>query len=159
MIRVHVIATVTLTRAALPQMIGRGQGAIINVSSIAAFFPSGGGATYTATKAYLNNFSEALAGELDGTGVRVQALCPGFTYSEFHDTAEYEGFDRKQVPGTLWMSADAVVSESLAALDGGRVIVIPGRRYRGIVAAANSPLRGAIRRAARAIRRRRYELP
>lgn len=154
MIRVHVIAAVTLCRAALPGMIARGSGAIINVSSIAAFFPSGGGATYTATKAYLNNFSEALAAEVEETGVRVQALCPGFTYSEFHDTAEYAGFDRKQVPGPLWMPAEQVVDESLAALAGRRVIVVPGRQYRGMMLAVNSPLRGQIRGLARAVRRR-----
>ena len=154
MIRVHDVATVALTWAALPGLRARGGGAIINVSSIAAFFPSGGGVTYTATKAYLNNFSEALAAELDGTGVRVQALCPGFTYSEFHDTPEYAGvFDRKQIPDRLWMSAEAVVDESLTALAGNRVIVVPGRQYRAIVATANSPLRGPIRAAGRKIRR------
>ena len=89
-----------------------------------------------------------------GTGVRVQALCPGFTYSGFHDTAEYTGFDRGQVPSALWMSADQVVAESLAALTGSRVIVMPGRQYRGIMLAINSPLRGQIRGLARAIRRR-----
>jgi short-subunit dehydrogenase len=154
MIRVHVIASVTLTRAALPGMIGRGGGAIINVSSIAAFFPSGGGANYSASKIYLNNFSEALSAELDGTGVKVQALCPGFTYSEFHDTPEYEDFDRKTVPDALWLSAEQVVDESLAALSTDRVIVVPGRQYRGIAAAANSPLGGPLRDAARAIRKR-----
>jgi short-subunit dehydrogenase len=154
MIRVHDVATVCLTWAAVPGMVERGRGAIINVSSIAAFFPSGGGATYTATKAYLNNFSEALAAELQGTGVKVQALCPGFTTSEFHDTPEYEGFNRGQVPGPLWMSADAVAEGSLAALASDDVIVVPGRAYRGIVLTANSPLRGAIRRAGRAVRRR-----
>jgi short-subunit dehydrogenase len=154
MIRVHDVATVALTWAALPGMIERGSGAVINVSSIAAFFPSGGGATYTATKAYLNNFSEALAAELREKGIWVQALCPGFTYSEFHDTPEYEGFDRKQIPQSFWMSAGEVVDESLAALGSERVIVVPGRQYRGIVMAINSPLRGSIRAAARSIRRR-----
>jgi len=87
-------------------------------------------------------------------GIWVQALCPGFTYSEFHDTPEYEGFDRKQIPQSFWMSAGEVVDESLAALGSERVIVVPGRQYRGIVMAINSPLRGSIRAAARSIRRR-----
>ncbi len=154
MIRVHDVAGVALSWSALPGMVERGRGAIINVSSIAAFFPSGGGATYTATKAYLNNFSEALAAELQGTGVKVQALCPGFTYSEFHETPEYEGFDRGHIPAALWLSAEQVVDESLAALSGDKVIVVPGRRYQAMVAAINSPLRGAIRNTARAVRRR-----
>lgn len=154
MIRVHDIASVALTWAALPVMMNRGGGGIINVSSIAAFFPSGGGATHTASKVYLNNFSEALAAELDGTGVKVQALCPGFTYSEFHETPEYKGFDRGQIPSALWMSAESVVAESLAALSGNRVIVVPGRQYRGMLLAVNSPLRGTLRNAARVIRKR-----
>jgi short-subunit dehydrogenase len=154
MIHVHVIASVVLTRAALPGMIARGGGAIINVSSVAAFFPSGGGANYSASKVYLNNFSEALQAELDGTGVKVQALCPGFTRSEFHDTAEYSDFDRQTIPDALWLSAEQVVDESLAALSGDRVIVVPGRQYRGMAAAANSPLGGPLRSAARAVRKR-----
>lgn len=158
MIRVHDIASVALSWSAVKGMVKRGAGGIINVSSIAAFFPSGGGSTYTATKVYLNNFSEALAAELHGTGVKVQALCPGFTYSEFHDTPEYEGFDRGQIPKALWMSAEDVVAESLAALAGDDVIVVPGRQYRGIMLALNSPLRGTIRKAARAIRQRFHRI-
>lgn len=154
MIRVHDVATVALTRAALPGLIARGGGAIINVSSVAAFFPSGGGAIYTATKVFLNNFSEALAAEVGDKGVRVQALCPGFTYSGFHDTSEYEGFDRKTIPAKLWMPAEAVVDESLAALGGDRVIVVPGRAYQGLVLAVQSPIGGTLRRAARVVRGR-----
>ncbi|MCZ2114790.1 MAG: SDR family oxidoreductase [Anaerolineae bacterium] len=154
MIHVHIIATVTLTKAALPAMIERGGGAIINVSSIASFFPSGGGVSYSASKVYLNNFSEALAAEIDGTGVKVQALCPGFTYSGFHDTPEFADFNREQIPDRLWMPATEVVQESLAALSGDRVIVIPGRVYRALVATANSPLQSAVRDAGRRIKRR-----
>jgi len=154
MIGVHVLATVTLCRAAAPAMVARGRGAIINVSSIAAFFPSAGGANYGATKAYLNAFSQALAAELTGAGVAVQALCPGFTTTEFHDVGDYEAFDRGQIPAPLWMPADDVVAESLAALGSGRVIVVPGAKYRAIVAAANTPLGDPVRRAARAIRQR-----
>lgn len=154
MIRVHLIASVALARAALPGMIARGAGAIINVSSVAAFFASVGGANYGATKAYLNVFSETLAAELRGTGVKVQALCPGFTATEFHEVGDYQGFDRAEIPGAVWMSADEVAAESLAALRGDRVIVVPGAKYRAMVAASRSPLGGPIRRAARAVRRR-----
>lgn len=154
MVNVHIVAGMALAHAALPGLIARRRGAIINVSSVAAFFPSPGGATYSATKVYLNNFSEALSSELAGTGVSVQALCPGFTYSEFHDTPEYADFSRDQIPSALWMTADQVVAESLAALGSGQVIVVPGKAYQGLVLTANSPLGGAIRRAARAVRRR-----
>ncbi len=145
MIRVHVLATVQLTHAALPGMMQRGTGAIINVSSIAAFFAAPGGATYGATKVYLNTFSEAVALETRGTGIKVQALCPGFTYSEFHDTPEYDNFDRSELPDKMWMTAEAVVDESLAALWGDRVVVIPGRQNRAMVAATLWPGGGAVR--------------
>jgi hypothetical protein len=128
MIQVHVLAAVRLTRAALPGMIARRRGAVINVSSLAGFIPRGGSATYGATKAYLNSFSEALQLELKGTGVRVQALCPGYTYTEFHDTRELKGFRRSEIPGFFWMSAEAVAAQSLAALNREQVIVIPGLR-------------------------------
>lgn len=154
MIHVHVLATARLSHAALPGMIARGQGAIINVSSVAAFFPSGGGANYGATKAYLNAFSEALASELSGTGVAVQALCPGFTTTEFHEVGDYHDFDRGEIPGAVWMPADEVVAESLAELGSGRVIVVPGAKYKAIVASTRTPFGGPIRRAARAIRQR-----
>ena len=154
MIRVHVLATVALSRAAVPGMVARGRGAIVNVSSVAAFFPSTGGATYGATKAYLNNFSQALAAELEGTGVAIQALCPGFTLTEFHDVGYYDGFDRGQIPGAVWMTAEAVVGESLAALGSGRVIVVPGAKYKALVATTTNPLGETVRRVARVVRRR-----
>lgn len=145
MIRVHVLASVQLTHAALPGMMERGAGAIINVSSIAAFFAAPGGATYGATKIYLNTFSEAVALETRNAGIKVQALCPGFTYSEFHDTPEYDTFERSDLPDKMWMTAEAVVDESLAALWGDRVVVIPGRQNRAIVAATLWPGGGALR--------------
>ena len=102
MIHVHVLASVRFSRAALPGMLARGQGAIINVSSIGAFMPKPGDVTYCATKAYLNTFSEALQAELRGTGVQIQALCPGFTHTEFLDNPEYwEVPDRNQNPRSI----------------------------------------------------------
>lgn len=139
MIDVHLTATVRLCRAALPAMIEAGRGAVINVSSVAAFIPTPRGAVYSATKSFLNLFSEALDAELAGTGVRVQALCPGFTITGFHDTPEYD-FDRSSIPGWLWMSADRVVEISLAALDQRKVVVITGWRNRLLVALLRMPL-------------------
>jgi hypothetical protein len=131
MIAVHCTAPMRLTRAALPAMIARGAGAVINVSSIAGFAPAPGNVNYHATKAYLIGFTEALHLELAGTGVYLQALCPGFTYSEFHDVINS---DRRAIEKKWWMDADFVVAESLREAfkrkPRGRVIVVPGARYR-----------------------------
>lgn len=126
MIHVHVVATVRLTGAALRGMVERKRGAVINVSSLAGFMSVPGASTYCSTKAYLNVFSETVDAELRGTGVHVQALCPGYTYTGFHDTKEYRDFDRSQIPKALWMSADDVVAASLKALDRKRRLCIPG---------------------------------
>jgi short-subunit dehydrogenase len=104
-------------------MIARGHGAIINVSSLAAFVPGPYDATYGATKAFVNSFTEALHEELRGTGVRVQALCPGFTHTEFQQRA---GIDVSRIPAFAWMTPEAVVEASLAALQRGQVVCVPG---------------------------------
>ncbi|MDR3572983.1 MAG: SDR family oxidoreductase [Anaerolineaceae bacterium] len=141
MIHVHVQAPVRFTRAALPGMIARRHGGIINVASLAAFLPSKGNVTYSSSKDYLVTFSEILAMELKGTGVSVQALCPGFTVTEFHDRPELKDFDRSQFPKFMWCSADQVVEASLKGLEGGRVVVVPGWIYRLIsLTVRNSPL-------------------
>jgi len=122
-IRLNVIALMRLARAALPGMIARGSGFIINVSSMAGFQAGPFNATYCATKAYVNSFTESLYEELRGTGVHVQALCPGFTHTEFQQRA---GIEVGRVPAMAWMEADDVVSASLAALEDGDVICVPG---------------------------------
>ena len=126
MIHVHIIATVRLSRAALPGMIARKKGAIINVSSLAGFVPLPGSVTYSATKAYLNSFSQALQIELAGSGVQVQALCPGFTYTEFHGPPGPTGYNRGGFPKPMWMTTEAVVDGSLKALERGQVVYVPG---------------------------------
>ena len=136
MLQVHVTASVRLARSVLPGMVARKYGRIINVASVAAFLPFGS-VLYPSTKAFLVSFSQALQVELQGTGVRVQALCPGFTYTEFHDVIY---MDRKIVPRFMWMSASRVVSTSLKALPHGSVIVVPGWQYRLIVALARFPM-------------------
>ncbi len=132
MLMVHDLATVRLTRAALPRIIARGHGGVINVSSTAAFLPLGGNVMYTSTKAFLNTFTQTVAFELKGSGVKVQALCPGFTHTGFHDTPEFKDDDiRARVPKFMWMQADEVVRQSLKALEEGRrVIFIPGFKNR-----------------------------
>jgi short-subunit dehydrogenase len=130
--RLHVLATLRLTHAALAGMVARGRGGVINVSSVAAFGSTPGGVSYCATKAWMNSFTEALALELKvaGSPVKVQALCPGFTYTEFHDVM---GIDRKVIPGGWWMTAEKVVVASLRGWERGKVIVIPGLRYKLVV--------------------------
>lgn len=126
MVMVHDVATIRLIRAALPGMIARHRGDIINVSSVAGLIPWGH-ATYCASKAFLVAFTEALHMELRGGGVRVQALCPGFTRTGFH---EAWGVDTDHTPGFMWMSADEVVDESVAALRRGKVVFVPGTKNR-----------------------------
>jgi short-subunit dehydrogenase len=127
--RLHILATVRLTRAVLPQMIARGAGAIVNVSSVAGFARAANNVSYCATKAWTNAFSEGLWLELQNTGVTVQALCPGFTYTEFHDVM---GSDRAKHPRWMWLDASFVVRESLRNL--GRLYVVPGWKYRVFIA-------------------------
>ena len=125
MIHVHVLATVRLTHAVLPQMVARNCGYVINVSSLASLLTAPGAVSYCSTKAYLNTFSKCVQAELHGTGVRIQALCPGFTYTEFHDVPDAK-MDRSLVPKIMWMSADRVARISLRAMKHRKVICIPG---------------------------------
>jgi hypothetical protein len=136
MLQVHVTASVRLARAVIPSMVKRHRGNIVNVASVAAFFPYGS-VLYPSTKAFLVSFSQALHAELHGTGVGIQALCPGFTYTEFHDVIY---MDRSIAPKFMWLSADRVVSTSLKALPRDSVLVIPGWQYRLITAIARFPL-------------------
>jgi short-subunit dehydrogenase len=126
MINLHVLASVRLARAALPAMTARQRGAIVNVASLAGFIPLVGNATYSATKSYLITFSEALDLELRGSGVRVQALCPGMTRSEFHSREMLSSLNRNMIPGFMWMSSKEVAEASFEALPGGKVVFVPG---------------------------------
>ena len=140
MVRLHCETPLRLAQAVLPGMLARGAGAIVNVASIAGFVTGPGNATYSGTKAFLVLWSQGLASEVGRRGVRVQALCPGFTRTEFHDRM---GLGWERIPRPLWMTADAVVDASLAALDrGGPVVVVPGLGYRALTAVVRHlPLR------------------
>jgi short-subunit dehydrogenase len=120
-------AVVELTRRFLPGMIERKHGAVVNVASTSAFQPVPFLAVYAASKTFVLSFTEALATELRGTGVVVQALCPGLTESEFHHVA---GTDRVLFTRTPAMRPEEVAERSLRALDKGRLRVIPGWRDR-----------------------------
>ena len=140
MLNVHTMAPMRLTHAALPGMIARRAGGIINVASLAAFMALPGEVNYCATKAYLVTFSRAVAAEVRKKGVRVQALCPGFTVTEFHARPEQGGVGPDRTPRWMWGSARAVVADSLRALDRGQVVCVPGFLNRMIVALARTGL-------------------
>lgn len=149
LLRLNVLAVLRLSKAAAPGMVGRRRGAIVNVSSVAGFLPYG---TYSASKAWVTCFSEVLAVELAGTGVRVVALCPGLVRTEFHDRA---GMDVSNVPGWVWLDADEVAAAGWRGLVTGRVVVVPGRRYQLAVAILRHLPAGVTARVARLTRNRR----
>jgi short-subunit dehydrogenase len=131
MLMVHSNATMELTHAALPTMIKNKKGSIINLSSIGGFMPFPGNAIYSGTKAFVSFFTESIHLELSGTGVRVQALCPGMTITDFH---EKMGLDPKELYKTKGMSKsmspDEVVKISLSYLEKDRPICVPGLNNR-----------------------------
>ena len=129
---VNVTAVMQLTRAALPAMLAAAKGDIINVASVAGLI-SGRGSTYSASKAYVVFFTEGLAQSLDGTGVRVQALCPGLVHTEFHERA---GIDIDKLPSAMWLSVEQVVDESIADLDKGKIVSVPSKQYKALTTAA-----------------------
>ncbi len=144
MIYLHVMAAMRLTQAALPRMTQRKRGAIINVASVAAFTPLPGNVNYHASKAYLVAFSQGLQNELNGSGVYVQALCPGYTHTEFHSTEDLQRFKKESTPALIWLNAADVVRESLNDLGSGRVVVVPGMLYKTLVTLLRTPLVGAL---------------
>jgi len=126
MIDLHVTAPTRLVRAILPGMLARGEGAIVNVASAAPFLPVSGNVIYNGTKSYLIAFSECLQLEVKDAGIRVQALCPGFTRTGFHSVDEYKNVDFSTIPDFLWTSAEKVAAQSWRALGKKKVVFIPG---------------------------------
>ncbi len=149
MLAVHAEATVRLTHAALPAMLEARRGAVINVSSPAAYLPLPGNAMYAGTKAFLNLFSAALRAELRGTGVIIQTLLPGFTYSDFHKRGEYAKKDfYSTLPKWMWMTSESVAQASLRALKRGRPECIPGLHNQSLVFLAKIGLAGILLKSA-----------
>ncbi len=159
--RLHVLTTLALAHAALENLAARadadGRCGVINVSSVAGFEQAPTNVSYNATKAWMTSFTNGLAIELvvQQSPIKVQALCPGFTYSEFHDRI---GTKRAAIPKSLWLTAEFVAAESLRGFDRGQVIVVPGWRYKIIVAFMRL-IPGALLRRISAILGRRYRRP
>jgi len=126
MVRIHIDAPLALTRAALPYMRERGGGKIINVSSVAGFLSVNQLAVYGAAKSFINAWSLSLQEEVRPDNIHVQLLCPGYTRTEFHDRESFSAFDKSRVPDEVWMDTETVVATSMAALDAGQQIVVPG---------------------------------
>jgi uncharacterized protein len=143
MLDLNVRAVLRLSHAAIRAMRTRGQGQIINVSSVASLVPRGFGATYAASKAWVTAFSEDLSQQLGGTGVRVTAVCPGFVHTEFHQRA---GVGRADVPDWMWLDADEVVRTALADAARGKPVSIPGRQWKTMIGLSRSMPRPALRR-------------
>ena len=155
--RLNVSAVLRLSHAALSNMVTRRSGVLINVASVAGFVHRARNAGYGATKAWVIAFTESLYLELKSiqSPVRVQALCPGYTISEFHD---HMNIDRTRIaPRVMWLRADFVVEESLKALRSGTLFVVPGWRYRWVVNLSSIlpiPLRLMLERAASSRKKR-----
>ena len=138
--------------AALPAMRTTGRGDLINVSSVAGFFPSAGSPTYAASKAYVTAFSEGLSAMYGPAGIRTTAVCPGFVRTEFHERA---GLPTQGVPERMWLSADEVVSAGLRDLRRGIPVSVPTARYKALVAAERLiPSRAMVALGRRATQRR-----
>ncbi|MEI7716876.1 MAG: SDR family oxidoreductase [Mycobacterium sp.] len=138
---VNVTAVMHLTRAALPAMLGAGAGTVVNIASVAGLVP-GRGSTYSASKAWVIAFSEGLAVGLQGTGVGVHAVCPGYVHTEFHARA---GIDMTTLPSFMWLEVDDVVNASLADIAAGKVISIPGTQYKAVATVGRLMPRGLMR--------------
>ena len=148
-----VVAVTRLTRAALPPMLERGRGGILNVSSVVGFYPSAQMATYAGAKAFVNSFTESVAEEVRGSGVQVAVLCPGLTRTEFHGVAGMG--ELRNLPSFAWMDADAVASAGLDGLARGRTVIVPGAVNKALVATLKVTPRSFTRRAVGIVQRLR----
>lgn len=150
-IQLNVVALTRLTHAALPNMVERREGGVINVASIAAMQPTPANAVYGATKAFVNSFSQAVHEELKGTGVKCLSLCPGFTRTEFQERA---GVDSAEIPDFLWQSSETVVDFALKAFDKGKAVCVPGALNRATAGFSATAPAGVSRRIAAAVVKR-----
>ncbi len=152
-VTLNVVALTRLTRAALPGMLARGRGWVLNVSSVVSFQAAPNLATYAATKAFVTSLTEALHEELRGTGVRATALCPGLTRTEFQQVSGGAGLTER-LPGFAWMTAEQVARAGLADAAAGRALSVPGVHNKATVVASGLLPRAVTRRVAGAVTRR-----
>jgi short-subunit dehydrogenase len=150
-IRLNVIALVRLTHAAVGAMVPRGRGAVVNVSSLTAYQPTPRNATYAATKAFVNSFTQAVHEEVRDRGVHVQLVCPGFTRTEFHDRAGPRAFE---APSFMWQQPEQVVTASLRDLERRRAVTFPGALNGALAAFASVAPAGFSRRVVGAVLKR-----
>ena len=140
MLDVLVIAVMRLSHAAAVSMGERGQGAIVNVSSVASWLT---GSTYSAAKAWVTVFSEGLAGEVSPLGVSVTAVCPGYVRTEFHERAD---MDMGRVPRWMWLDADRVAGKAMRDVERGKVLSVAGSQYKVMGALLRHSPRALVRR-------------
>jgi uncharacterized protein len=135
LIEVDVAAVVDLCSRFLPGMVERGRGAVLNVSSLAGFYPLPGHAAYGAAKAFVLSYTESLRSELRGSGVVASALCPGPVETGFDLVAGFSAGERAAtLPRFMWKSADEVARAAIDGLDAGKSRVVPGRANRLVAA-------------------------
>lgn len=147
----NVHAVMRLTLAVLPGMVERGRGDVINVSSVAGFAAAMPGSTYPASKAWVTNFSESVAHSVRPFGVRVLALCPGYTRTEFHQRA---GINMSKTPEWIWLSAKDVARDGLRDLRRGKLVSVPNWKYKLAVFGMRHAPRALLQAAARDTRGR-----
>ena len=143
MVRLNCVALVDLTRAFLPAMVERGTGAVLQVSSLAAYQPFPWNATYSATKAFVQSFSEAVAGELAGTGVSMTTLCPGPVSTEFAAVAGVDDLEAG-LPNFLRQGSREVAEAGLEGMAKGKRVVFPGLPHRLVAQAGRAAPRTAL---------------
>ena len=144
-ISLNINALTRISHEAVRQMLPRGRGYLLNVSSVASFQPGPGLAVYSATKAFVTSLTEALHEELRGSGIRVTALCPGLTHTEFQSISNTTGLESK-FPEFAWMSADDVARDGLRAVADGKAICVPGVVNKSLVSTSKLTPRALTRR-------------